>query len=73
MLRDRRMLACDGVVMVALTVDGQTGQAVSGPDLIGRGFLSDPDDPVMAAARKHLADALRAARRETTTPPRRAT
>ena len=57
-LRDRRMLASDGVVMVALTVDRATGQAVSGPDLVGRGFLSDPDDPVMAAACEHLTEAL---------------
>lgn len=57
-LRDRRMLASDGVVMVALTVDRTTGQAVSGPDLISRGFLSDPDDPIMAAAAAHLAAAL---------------
>jgi len=52
-LRDRRALASDGVVMVALTVDRATGQAVSGPDLVGRGFLS-----VMAAACKHLTEAL---------------
>ena len=58
-LRDRRMLASDGVVMVALTVDRATGQAVSGPDLTGRGFLSDPEDPVMAEAAEHLAAALR--------------
>ena len=58
-LRDRRMLAADGVVMVALTVDAATGRPVSGPDLIGRGFLPDPDDAIMAAARRHLADALR--------------
>ncbi len=58
-LRDRRMLASDGVVMVALTVDRATGQAVSGPDLLGRGFLSDPDDPLMTAACEHLAQALR--------------
>jgi len=57
-LRDRRALASDGVVMVALTVDRATGQAVSGPDLVGRGFLSDPDDPVMAAACRHLTEAL---------------
>ena len=57
-LRDRRALASDGVVMVALTVDRATGQAVSGPDLVGRGFLSDPDDPVMEAARQHLTEAL---------------
>jgi len=58
-LRDRRALASDGVVMVALTVSRATGQAVSGPDLVGRGFLSDPDDPVMAEARIYLAEALR--------------
>jgi ribonuclease J len=57
-LRDRRALASDGVVMVALTVDRATGQAVSGPDLVGRGFLPDPDDPVMAAACRHLTEAL---------------
>ncbi len=58
-LRDRRALASDGVVMVALTVDASTGRPVSGPDLIGRGFLSDPADPVMEEARVHLTDALR--------------
>ncbi len=58
-LRDRRMLASDGVVMVALTVDSKTGRAVSGPDLLSRGFLSDPEDPLMASARDHLASALR--------------
>ena len=58
-LRDRRALAADGVVMVALTVDRATGQPVSGPDLVGRGFLADPDDPVLADARQHLAEALR--------------
>jgi ribonuclease J len=57
-LRDRRALASDGVVLVALTVETETGRAVSGPDLIGRGFLPDPDDPIMEAARIHLAEAL---------------
>ncbi|HEX6139034.1 MAG TPA: ribonuclease J [Candidatus Limnocylindria bacterium] len=58
-LRDRRMLASDGVVMVAVTVDAATGTLVGGPDLVSRGFLSNPDDPVMADARRHLADVLR--------------
>jgi len=58
-LRDRRMLASDGVVMVALTVDGSTGQPVGMPDLVSRGFLSDPEDPLMAEARDHLVEALR--------------
>jgi ribonuclease J len=57
-LRDRRMLASDGVVMVALTVEAASGRAISGPDLVGRGFLPNPDDPIMAEARDHLARAL---------------
>jgi ribonuclease J len=57
-LRDRRALASDGVVMVALTVEAATGVPVSGPDLVGRGFLSNPEDPVMEDARIYLAEAL---------------
>jgi len=56
--RDRRALANDGVVMVALTVETATGRTVGGPDLIGRGFLPDPDDPLMEEARLFLAAAL---------------
>ena len=57
-LRDRRMLASDGVVMVAMTIDTKTGQPVGQPDIVSRGFLSDPDDPLIAAAREHLMTAL---------------
>ncbi len=57
-LRDRRALAMDGVVTVALTVAAATGRPVSGPDLTGRGFLSDQDDPLLEEARAHLAKAL---------------
>jgi ribonuclease J len=53
-LRDRRALASDGVVMVAVTVDSQTGQPVGQPDLVSRGFLSDPNDPLLDEAREHL-------------------
>ena len=52
------MLASDGVVMVAITVDAKTGQPVGQPDLVSRGFLSDPDDPLMREARDHLLEAL---------------
>ena len=63
-LRDRRMLASDGVVMVALTVDGTTGQPVSAIDIVGRGFLSDPEDPILTDARRFLDEALRRPREE---------
>jgi ribonuclease J len=61
-LRDRRMLASDGVVMVALTVDAKTGQPIGLPDLVSRGFLSDPEDPLLGQARDHLLEALRQSR-----------
>jgi ribonuclease J len=63
-LRDRRMLASDGVVMVAVTLDRHTGQPVGTPDLVSRGFLSDPEDPLMGAARDHLLEALRQRRED---------
>ena len=63
-LRDRRMLASDGVVMVAMVVDRQTGQPVGQPDLVSRGFLSDPEDPLMGAARDHLLEQLRQPRED---------
>ena len=41
MLRDRRKLAGDGVVVVVVTVDSQTGELVAGPDIVNRGFVYD--------------------------------
>lgn len=43
-LRDRRMLSKDGIVMVVITLDGQTGKVIGRPDIISRGFV----DPVEA-------------------------
>lgn len=38
-LRDRRHLASDGLIVVVATFDADTNQLVSGPDLISRGFV----------------------------------
>ncbi|MBI1894838.1 MAG: ribonuclease J, partial [Candidatus Rokubacteria bacterium] len=38
-LRDRQLLAESGMVVVALTVDRQTGQLVAGPEIVSRGFV----------------------------------
>jgi ribonuclease J len=38
-LRDRRRLAADGVVIVLLAVDDQTGEITYGPDIVSKGFV----------------------------------
>ena len=38
-LRDRRHLAEDGMIVVALSMSGENGELVSGPDIITRGFV----------------------------------
>ncbi|MDP6647045.1 MAG: ribonuclease J [Dehalococcoidales bacterium] len=42
-LRDRRMLSKDGIVMVILAVDRQTGKLVGRPDIVSRGFVDTVD------------------------------
>ncbi|WP_029215441.1 ribonuclease J [Kallotenue papyrolyticum] len=37
-LRDRQLLAKDGILMVVVSVDAATGRVVAGPDVVSRGF-----------------------------------
>ncbi|HRA47870.1 MAG TPA: ribonuclease J [Thermomicrobiales bacterium] len=38
-IRDRQALSQDGVLMVVVSVDRQTGQIVAGPEIVTRGFV----------------------------------
>ncbi len=54
-LRDRRVLSQDGLFLVIVTVNKDTGQVVSGPDLISRGFVhQQTSDALLDAAREHV-------------------
>jgi ribonuclease J len=67
-LRDRRKLAEEGVVVVVSTVDMQTGKVLVDPEIITRGWVYAPEaedlldeacDTVAAALEKALADGVR--------------
>ena len=58
-LRDRRKLAGDGVVVVVLTVDAHTGEVVAGPDIVNRGFVyEDAASDILEEGRKRVMLAL---------------
>ena len=38
-LRDRQHLSQDGLIVIVMTMNGATGEIVSGPDVISRGFV----------------------------------
>src|SRR2546430_11457346 len=59
-LRDRRHLAEDGILVVTLTLDRDTGTVRAGPELISRGVI-EPELSVrlMADARKEVLESIR--------------
>jgi ribonuclease J len=58
-LRDRRKLAGDGVVVVVITVDSQTGELLAGPDVVNRGFVHEETSGyILEEGRKRVVAAL---------------
>jgi ribonuclease J len=54
-MRDRQVLAQDGILMAILTVDKETGQPIAGPDIISRGFIYMRNaDELIGLARAHV-------------------
>jgi len=58
-LRDRRKLAGDGIVVVVVTVDARSGAVLAGPDVINRGFIvGDAADAILEEARERTVKVL---------------
>jgi ribonuclease J len=57
-LRDRRALANDGMFLVVVTVDKQTGNMIGRPEIVTHGFVTGTDDPVISAAADRVATAI---------------
>ena len=54
-IRDRRHLSEDGLVVVAMAVHQRTGEVAAGPDLLARGLMrSEEEDDVLGTARDLL-------------------
>ncbi|MBN1850345.1 MAG: ribonuclease J [Deltaproteobacteria bacterium] len=53
-LRDRRKLSGDGVVIALLAVDEQTGEVIYGPDILSRGFLFEDLKGFILEDAKHV-------------------
>ncbi len=63
-LRDRRHLAEDGILVIVATICSQTGEIVSGPDIVSRGFVYVREaeqlmDDARELARKALENCIR--------------
>jgi len=58
-LRDRKVLAEEGVVVVIVTIDHDAGEVVTGPEVITRGWVHAPEaEDLLEEARKTVAEAV---------------
>jgi ribonuclease J len=59
-LRDRRVLAEEGVVVVVVTVDVATGAILTGPEVITRGWVYAPEaEPLLAECAEEVRQAVK--------------
>lgn len=64
-LRDRRALAAEGVVVVIVTLDSQTGAILNGPEIVTRGWVYAPEaEGLLEDAKQRVAESLAAAASE---------
>ncbi|MGH2499653.1 MAG: ribonuclease J [Candidatus Limnocylindria bacterium] len=58
-MRDRWSIGSDGIFLVVLTIEAQTGRIVAGPDIVTKGFVPENDaGPLIEEARARVVEAL---------------
>ena len=58
-MRDRWALASDGIFIVVLSIDHESGRLVVGPDIITKGFVPPEDeDAIVEASKRRIHDVL---------------
>jgi ribonuclease J len=68
-LRDRRRLAADGVLLVVVAVDSHHGELVAGPDIINRGVVDDSAADILEEARNVVMLSLKESAAQEVTDP----
>ncbi len=69
-IRDRRHLSEDGMVLVVMAIHQQSGELVAEPDLISRGFMrAEESEEVLENAKKVVLETFAGINRETRTDP----
>ncbi len=69
-IRDRRHLSEDGVVLAIMAIHQQTGELAAGPDIISRGFMRAEDgQEILEQAKALVLKTLRGSNREIRTDP----
>jgi ribonuclease J len=69
-IRDRRHLSEDGMVLAVMAIHQQTGDLVAGPDLISRGFMrSEEGEEILVRAKSIVLETIRGFNRGTRTDP----
>ena len=54
-LNDRKHLSMDGIIIVVATIDSSTGQVISGPDIVSRGFVYVRENEALMNSARDLA------------------
>lgn len=58
-MRDRHALASDGIFVVVVSVDRQTGRLVAGPDIVTKGFVPPEDaEEIIEQSKQRIREAL---------------